>query len=351
MRDGLGPYVKGNVTESGWTVLGWDGGYVAFDEFTTESKSGSTTVIETEHSRDGLTWFAGPSFNPPAADREIAGEGYLGVVQGPGGLLVYDEADCVCECVDPSLAPLAVSRDGVTWQTVKGNIVGNWVDGGPSGFIVAQGSEVATSQDGISWTKTKLRGTAAVKVDRIDSGASFSGGFAVWSETYAGMTRGGMCGPMSIFVKPALWFSADGRTWAQEKLPDSFGRDAATAADVCHIGGRLLFAEEWDDQGSSRGWTSIDGVTWTSVSSDFYCGAAAMPIADHYLYDSFDPYGNWTLQVLGPDLHFGALAATGDLPSLGAWWTASGGFDVLGPAGLIVSQGQGDLWIGVPVAG
>lgn len=83
---GSGPYGTGNVTDSGWAVFGWDKGYAAFDAITTVAKNGSeTTVIESEHSTDGLSWSAGQSFSPPSVDRTIgANSGQLHVLQGTG---------------------------------------------------------------------------------------------------------------------------------------------------------------------------------------------------------------------------------------------------------------------------
>jgi hypothetical protein len=349
--NGSGPYATGNVTESGWAVFGWDKGYVAFDVITTKAKSGSeTTIIETEHSTDGLSWSAGQSFSPPPVDpTNGTNSGVSGVLQGPAGLLAYDYTDCVCVCI-VRIYPLAVSPDGVTWQTVKGSIVGNGLDAGPMGYIATEGTSVETSQDGINWTKTRLSGTTSARVGRVDSAEWFAGGFVAWSETHEGMSPSSMCGPYPIYDQPALWFSADGKTWTQQVLPNSYSGKVATG-DICLVNGDLLLAEEWDGSGSpNKVWGSRDGTTWTPT--DITCADfGGMAFAGHYLNNSFDPYGNWTLEVLGPDFQYQALSETGDLPNSQDVWAYHGWTDALGPAGLIVSDGLGGLWIGVPTAG
>ncbi len=346
----LGGSSKGNVTESGWSVFGWDDGYVAFDVVTTKSKNGSkVTVIDTEHSTDGISWSAGGSFTPPSFTPDVPDQqspSVDGIEEGPVGLLVYDDYDCVCACHFPTIHPLGASTDGVTWQTVQGVVVGDWLDAGSAGYIVTEGDQVEISQDGISWTRTRLSGKAFATVDSIDSGASSAGGFVITSETYGPPTQGAMCVQFPIPMNPTVWFSADGKNWVRQILPGGIAKGYGSAT-VCHINAHILLAQEWD--GSELDWTSTDGEAWTSASTGFSC--EGMPLAGHYLLDSFDPYGNWTVEVLGPDLHYEALAETGDEPNWHDVWADHGWVDALGPAGLIVSDGQGGLWVGVPFAG
>lgn len=269
--------------------------------------------------------------------------------RGPAGLLAYDHTGDICSPV-PTIYPLAVSPDGVTWRTVTGNIVANGLDAGPMGFIATEGTSVEISQDGINWTKAKLSSTASARVDRVDSAEWIEGGFVAWSETYEGMSRGQMCGPEPIYDKPALWFSADGKAWTRQVLPNSYSGKVATG-DICLVNGDLLLAQEWDGSGSPyKVWRSSNGTTW--IPTDITCADFGdMEFAGHYLSNSIDPYGNWTLGVLGPDFQLQSLSETGDLPNSQDVWANHGWTDVLGPAGLIVSDGLGGLWIGVPSAG
>ena len=363
---GLGPISNGNVTESGWTVFGWDDGYVAFDVITTKSKNGSkVTVIDTEHSTDGITWSAGGSFTPPSftpdwPDQQSPSVG--GVEEGPAGLLVYDYYDCVCECHFPTIHPLGASTDGVTWQTVQGAVVGDWLDAGSAGYIVPEGNQVEISNDGITWTGTRLSGKAFAMVDSIDSGASFAGGFVITSETYGPLTKGRMCIQFPIPMSPTVWFSADGKTWARQILPGGNIGEGDGSAQVCHVNDHLLLAEEWDGLGSLLQWTSSNGTTWTSASTDVSCDdtqgyGGLVPFAGHYLYQYFDPSGNWILETLGPDLQYESLVETGDEPDWqDVWHDAYGAANLesdwaLGAAGLIVSDGHGNLWVGVLTSG
>ena len=266
--------------------------------------------------------------------------------RGPAGLLAYDHTGDICSPV-PTIYPLAVSPDGVTWRTVTGNIVANGLDAGPMGFIATEGTSVEISQDGINWTKTKLSGTSSARVGRVDSAASFTGGFVVWSETYEGTVRSTICGPEAIYDKPALWFSVDGKTWTPEVLPDGYPGKVATG-DVCSFDGSRVLADEWGESRNHRSLSSPDGATWTS--SDVGCGDISNLALEGHFLNTVDPYGDWTAQIVGPDLQFHALAETGDGP-IADIWASPGSSEALGPGGLIVSNGQGTLWIGVPTAG
>jgi hypothetical protein len=358
-------------TDSGWNVFGWDGGYVAFGVLAAQADSGSQVArVRTQHSTDGVSWFPGRSFDVPPADQALpygglaAGAGVAGVVQGPGGLLAYDYYDCVCACVVPRVVPLAVSTDGANWQAVKGNVVGNWLGAGPAGYIITDGTAVQISHDGVSWTKAQVRGTASVKVDRIDSGTSFGGGFVISSEAYAGMVDGVKC-PVRYPIpgNPMVWFSADGKTWTPQVLPDRFS-GPGYGIEVCRFN-ELLLAEEWTDVDKLQ-WSSVDGKTWTSTSADVGCSeggagglmrfGGVMSFAGHYIYvgppcDMGSPY--WGVRAISPDLRLETMPQTGDLP--GWRWFGEGpgalGVEALGPAGLILSDGQGNLWIGVPTEG
>jgi hypothetical protein len=264
----------------------------------------------------------------------------------------YSDWDCVCACPIPTIVPIAVSPDGVSWRTVQGKVVGNWLDAGAAGYIATQGTDVEMSPDGISWVSSKVSGTASVSVDHLNSGVSFAGGFVVSSETYKGMTISSMCLSTPISFNPAVWFSADGKTWAQQVLPDAY-TGLGQEIGVCRINDHLLLADQ--STGSDwLHWTSTDGRSWKPVSTDLHCGNTQEPtvwglkvLSGHYFYDAFDPYGNYTLEVLGPDLQFIAPHQTGDVPDWQDVWSNDGA-DALGPAGLIVSDANGNLWIGVP---
>jgi hypothetical protein len=199
-----------------------------------------------------------------------------------------------------------------------------------------------------------------VKISRIDSGTSFAGGFIISSEASGGMSDPGVCGRAPIPKDPAVWFSADGKTWTPQPLPGQH-RGAGDSITVCRING-LLLAEEWMLDGRLQ-WSSTDGRAWTTTSADVGCSGdgpggmmsfgGLMPLAGHYLYTDppDDMYGNaWQVRVVSADLHLETMLQTGDVP----WWDWYGeglGAEVLGPAGLILSDGNGNLWVGVPTDG
>ncbi len=360
---GSGPFQNGNVTESGWTVFGWDKGYVAFDVVTTKPKKGaSTVVIQTEHSLDGISWSAGQSFVPPTfAPRwgEQDTPRVDDVIPGPSGLLAYEYYDCVCVCPTPTIHPLAASPDGVNWQTVKGSVVSNWLGAGGAGYVATEGTEVQISQDGISWIKAKVIGTATARIDRLDSGASFAGGFVVSSETFKGMTQGSMCVNTPIPFNPAVWYSADGRSWDRQTLP---GADLGLgqSIEVCRINDGLLLAVEPTASGWLH-WNSTDGRTWTSVATDLLCGEDSQAYGfwqvDNRYFNLVPSDPDLLIEVLGPDLQYAYLHQTGDAPDWhDIWYGAYGVYNVdyavaLGPAGVIVSDGRGNLWVGMPTTG
>ncbi len=339
----------------GWQVFGWDGGYVAFHGV--RRGTGDDWVlaeVQTKHSVDGRLWLPGQTFAVPSIDGSEGRGEVGGVVVGPAGILAYDYHNCVCACVVPRVVPLAVSQDGVLWQTVKGNVVGNSLDAGPSGYVLTEGTSFATSQDGVSWTRTRVKGLPSIRVDRLETGTLFPGGLVFTSKAFDGWTKGGMCISYPITAAPALWFSPDRKTWTRQALPGSTSDNSTfdPSLSVCRLGDLLLAQQYGGSEWSS--WSSSDGQTWTPLATDYLCGDTSLIFGRHVLRMSFDEWGTFSLDVLGSDLRYKRILHSGDVPDWEAVWKDDSGAAnsaaqvALGPAGLILSDGRGDLWIGLP---
>jgi hypothetical protein len=341
-----------------WSVFGWTEGYLAFAIAATTSNGKNSAVVETKHSADGLTWENGSSFVPPpqAGLTGLDASEVDGLLSGPSGLLAYTWAGCNCGCV-PRVYPLAVSPDGVNWRSVTGDVVGEWLDAGPSGYIAPHGKDVQTSVDGVSWTRFSLTGAARAEIDEINSATSFPGGYAITGEKH-GPASGG-CSDLPESLNPTIWLSRDGTHWEKHNPPGVADKGDASLW-VCTIGELLVAEEIFADQ--TREWTSVDGKTWKRVPlnegmNQFACLGDAQNDPDnsndfimgsHYLRWMLD--GQSGIEVLGPDLLYRPLTQTGEAPNVQLLGTG-----ILGPRGLVVPDVDvdlnGDLWIGTLVAG
>jgi hypothetical protein len=124
---------------------------------------------------------------------------------------------------------------------------------------------------------------------------------------------------------------------------------------VCRINDHALFASEWrEDTGATANWISTDGQTWKPVSIP---GFALMPGATDPTFLSngqraviisgwLDPNGPATIYAFQNDLSVTKLTQTGELPEWDLLSRAA-----FGPTGLIITDDNGNTWVGVPVAG
>jgi len=176
--------------------------------------------------------------------------------------------------------PLAVSRDGITWEPVP-------VDAFPtdwqpvdtratqSGFVAvgasAGESMALSSKDGRVWTSLVIDPPAAGfgrVVSRLVGG---SAGLIATGEEYQLPTEEGITG--SARSVSVWWSSLDGHAW--DVLPEypplgtQLGADAQECFDACPDGslfgdGERLLAYRIDDE--QAGWTSFDGLSWQPLT-------------------------------------------------------------------------------------
>lgn len=340
-------------TDFGWQVFGWSKGYVAFHQL--YNGDDASLAMDTSQSTDGVTWTAGERLDlTGSASGESAGtmgfEGITGVVEGPAGLLAYSigRPDCGSILVDGGVWPVAISSDGIIWQPINvdasgkaanESLVGHSVGGGPAGYITAGKNGIFTSTDGLTWNTADIKSDAFKGFSAIESGTAITGGFVV-----AGASKfpvAGCVGPGSpALLVPSVWWSADGSSWTSETLPDA-GRAEDINTTVCRMGNQLLVATDGD-----QSWASADGRTWKSVSAEL--GSLCIPIGltSSTVVLTGDECtlvlsGSATISVLRADLSLVKLTQTGDLPADG---TAQA---VLGPAGLVVTDEHGNVYVGV----
>jgi len=359
-----------NVTDLGWHVYGWSRGYLAFDQILTDDWSDSgpglwTLITKTSHSTDGVHWQAGSDFNlTGSGDDEYAGAsgygGISGLVEGPAGLLAYSVLTPDCGTIyDSAVWPVAISPDGVGWQTVNADANGKTIDadlyglavgGGPAGYITAGKNGVFTSTDGLSWKATNLKSPAFSGFQAIEGGTSIVGGFVLSGETR--FPDRSCTGDTPTQVTPSLWWSANGSTWTRAALPNPVhGPDFDTW--VCRFGDRLLVAIATSGE-QSREWVSTDGHSWKSIpvsnvavcpKDDFMGGQYVGSVGGRTLVLAHTDADSSSIYLLHDDLTLTRLAQTGDVPPVRS---QSG---IFGPAGLIVTDDDGNVYLGVPIAG
>jgi hypothetical protein len=350
------------ITDFGWQVFGWSRGYVAFHQVYTFTDETVSLIMDTSYSTDGLHWTPGKQLDlTDSASGESGGtsgfNGITGVVEGPAGLLAYSlgAPDCGSILVNGSVWPVAISPDGINWRlvnvdahgrTVNENLFGHSVGGGPAGYITAGTDGIYTSTDGLTWTATDVKSAAFKGFTAIEAGTSIDGGFVVaGASKFPVMGCDGSGSPAAL--TPSVWWSPDGSTWARQTLPNAArGEDIDTLA--CRMGDHLLIATD-----TNQSWASTDGRTWKPISNTIgslcftdYFGASAtvvLTVGDRTLVLSTANDDTTTIYALGDDLTLAKLTQTGTLPPDGMA-TA-----VLGPAGLVVADNEGNTYVGALV--
>jgi hypothetical protein len=334
-----------NVTESGWTVIPWSRGYIAFDTITTFKEDGSSTsVTRTQSSTDGLHWTAGGSWSKAEASYGYFGIG--GLVEGPGSVLAVSGDKATCGGYPGFHSePIAVSRDGVTWTSIAPDLGSiQWIDGGSAGYIAAGVGGVFTSTDGVDWKRTDLTARTFKGLDGVTGATAFDGGFVLAGVAFGPETEG--CGSGPTLLSPALWWSPDGRTWTRSSLPNPISGTNATMS-VTEYDGKILRTSAFvqDDNGDSRdaSWVSEDGHTWIPFSE-----SGGLPSSLHGRVTQSLSLGDGpstTVCVVRSDLSTAELVQTGDVPD----WSRT--LSIIGPNGVVAVDDSGNTYFGIPVAG
>jgi hypothetical protein len=176
--------------------------------------------------------------------------------------------------------PLAISRDGITWEPVPAEaFTADWqaVDtrATPSGFFTVGASAgrivALSSKDGRVWASHVMEPPAAGFARVLSRLVGGSAGLIATGEEYQLPSEEGMTGSaQSVSV---WWSSLDGQAW--DVLPEypplgaQLGADAQECFDACPDGslfgdGERLLAYRSD--GEQAGWTSFDGRSWQPLT-------------------------------------------------------------------------------------
>lgn len=335
-------------------VVGWSGGFVAFDVSGGDDGTGNTTpvVVRSSASADGLRWS-----EPTILDGANLGNGVelAGMVEGPAGLLMIgNELGDTCGG-PPGAKALWTSPDGRAWHRVPfpkvfaGNRIVT-IDAGSSGYLATgirkDGSYrgIWTSQDAVTW-RTLAPPTASNGTVVVNDGTSFSGGFVL-----AGAILGpdGCGGPSSLH--PSVWWSANGQAWTRETTSGASTADDARMA-IERISDQLVLAIETTSRNPSLiEWVSSDGRAWSRVASPSILE-----------YPPVRSDGRRAVIVVDPESGSGPpkvdavdeSAAVTELAQHGAGPVATedslGWTSAFGPTGIVVVRYDGsDVWLGVP---
>jgi len=339
------------VESRGPAFYSWSGGFVAIKTVAVWNQDRSWTFsMTTETSADGLTWVRGKAIslsgNILSSDTisGIVPTGIDGLLEGPAGLMAYWVNKVTCSDPWVFAYPLALSRDGLDWHVLDRTGWGSiqTLDAGSAGYIATGEAGVFTSTNGTSWLKADLRGEAFKGLDGINGGTAFVGGYVIAGNTFGPETEG--CGSGPTLLTPSLWYSPDGRTWTRDQVPGVVAGSEATM-DVSSLTDHLLSAQEWNPDAASPAWISTDGRTWKS---------AAIPKRTwlvngaHVLLSVVPDEDNPAIHLYRIDENLATteLGQTGDVP---AGRVAHG--PILGPVDLVAVDNEGDVYVGVPVAG
>ena len=250
-------------------VVAWAGGFVAVGFL----RYGSGGAPAAWWSADGRSWtrtFTGPT-------RQVASMRWLMAL--PDRLVAIGTAGTqVCtgpgagETRAPSPVRTWTSRDGRSWT--QGPALGVFAGASIAGIAAGQGRIVAvgdtgfdhpaiwTSADGTTWTREALPagtfGQAHFGVITL-----FAGGFVVAGGVGGIRPSNGGVAP-SVASPPAIWVSADGRSWQRAILS---GTTNAGQVETLAAGTAGLLAVGPTPSGYTAAvWTSVDGQTWSRLS-------------------------------------------------------------------------------------
>ncbi len=345
---GLGalPLGPGDVT-----ISGWSGGYVAFERTGDDDGEGNVTplAIRASASSDGVRWSGPTTLDTSGLDPYVAVER---IVQGPAGLLAvgYPFGD-TCGGPEPVLA-LWSSTDGSTWERIRlpkafrtGRVLS--ITAGPPGYLAVGDMgdpakpAVWTSADARSWVSRALPTVTSGRLV-LDGGTAFAAGFML----IGGVLGQGECGGPA-HLRPSTWWSPDGAAWARAELPGA-STDAQAGLEIRTLSWRALVAIQTLPDGSARGWTSTNGRTWSSVARLSGRVAMAGPTDGRHEVAVVAPdSGPVRVFAIAEDASVTRLETSGDGPVQtedGPGWISA-----VGPTGVLAVSGDGAAsWLGIP---
>jgi hypothetical protein len=378
------------VTGDQATVVGSGQGY---SEFIWDP---SRRTLTPWFSADGLTWKAGAKLDTSAwasylKDWDGAGAasdpqwhddcgfGATDFAEGPQAMLLRGYVECGATCGGAgSAAATWVSPDGLSWTPATiPEVVSGAISGGSSGFVALSTAnsttELWTSQDGRAWTKGSLPPEAVAPGAWANTPVSIAGGFVL-----AGVVTvkkghesgdGGGCGAGVDLTEhqAALWWSPDGTTWTRDSLSRATPTYLGISMDAHRIDDHTVVAIETlysnTDTGSTTTieWVSSDGKSWTVLNGNPvdetsawegpgspcpYAGCIVEGWDRGLIYAWNSDQSAATVSAFNDRLALVTLKQTGALP----WWDQNVGL-VMGPSGILASDGGTRFWIGVPTVG
>jgi hypothetical protein len=159
---------------------------------------------------------------------------------------------------------LAVASDAARYVAVQGSAIASAGDGGPSASAsptAAVTSGIVSSADGAAWEGASIDLGPGGRIDGVV--ALGSGGFLAWGVA-PGAGGGDGASPVPVGVDslvPAVWSSADGRSWTRE--PDLPGA-ASGLTQVRRLGsGTQAVAAGRDDAGAPAAWIRLTDGGWS----------------------------------------------------------------------------------------
>ena len=374
---------------------GWHDGYV---EFVWHPE---TYLLTPWTSTDARSWTAGTSINAgliwkselrafvSGASEPVDPLGCsfasTGWADDGQALLFRGRLNCQLGCASywESSETMLISTNGVAWTDVdERKVFGagglGSVSGGGSGFVglgfVAHRQILWTSQDGLTWQQKALpveltqprasvadpasiEGALVVPGARLDSGTPYGSdsGYGPGAGVHDCVATTSNA-PLPVY-SPALYASSDGGSdWMAVNLPGA-AKAMEVSMSVVRVDDNTLVAIEWGETDSGTTiwlyWVSSDGSTWKPVSMDpIATSPFPTPLSSAeggllYSTEYCPPAGNCstvlTLYALSKDGQVVTLDQVGDAPAMGIHSEV-----VLGPAGILVSDGGSNMWLGTP---
>jgi hypothetical protein len=344
------------------SVFGWSRGYVGFRTAVTQTLAdtgpGSEKwIMVSTASPDGLHWTSGKTLGAGDTGSWV----FIGaVVEGPAGLLAVGRNPAAM-CGGPAtVGAMWTSPDGLTWTRVQppSDFVAAsiyTVDAGSAGYI-ATGTlkdgvtpAVWISADGRSWGRTTLPKPPSGSI-LVDGATAFAGGYVI-----SGAQRLDIGCGMSEFV-PTLWWSPNGKSWTSGNLSGAMpAGDAWVTVNRISDHALMAIAQGWDATGvvsSQQIWVTGDGQKWQLVKSP-------SNLLNSYILTNgqrglmavhqTNGYGPPTIATVNDDLTVTILNQSGNGPVDSD--TSSQWMSALGPTGVVILSEDGlDLWLGVPTA-
>ncbi len=367
------------VPSTTFEVFGWSRGYVGFtitaghDTGQVDSYGNSIwsdPTLASSYSADGVHWHAGQKLLSLRGETGSPLETIRAVVEGPAGLMAVGWTG---GCASVYLYELWTSTDGKTWQAVdtqtSRTLINDFsvthVSGGAAGYVsVAYRSAGAwISKDGRNWQAVPLNiGPFANSL--VNDGTAVTGGFVL-----AGLDGTPDC--TTSVIQPddtppptpaprvaAVWWSADGTSWAHISLPGAVSSAQYQDTWVSRLSDQKVLVVN-----GGQAWVSSDGQTWTPANLPGVTQDAIVAQGQHNLVvkglgvdageGSWSPVaaGKLGLQTINDSSALISVGQTGEVPELVYWDGYYGpyGMVAVGPTGVVVTSADGSqLWFGTP---